>query len=91
MRWNLVQGNLPLRSSEAKTPEFQQYVKDYPGADVLFANLANAKTSRPTVPGYVEMSRYFGQAVSKVLQGAEQTQQALDDAAKKSGPALSGA
>ena len=70
MRWNLSQGNLPLRSSEASTPEFAAYVKEYPGADVLFANLQNAKTARPTVPGYVEMSRYYGEAVAKVLQGA---------------------
>ncbi len=90
VRWNLGLGNLPLRSSEEQTPEFQEYVKTYPGAEVFFANLANAKTPRPTVPGYVEMSRYFGQAVSRVLQGAAQTQQALDEAAQKSGPALSG-
>ena len=56
-------------------------MKDYPGADVLFANLANAKQPRPTVAGYVEMSRYFGEAIAKVLQGAAETQAALDEAA----------
>ena len=90
VRWNLAQGNLPLRTSEAETPEFAQYVKDYPGADVLFANLANAKQPRPTVVGYVEMSRYFGEAISAILQDAAETQAALDEAATKSEPALSG-
>ena len=90
VRWNLAQGNLPLRTSEASTPEFAAYVKEYPGADILFDNLQNAKQARPTVPGYVEMSRYYGEAVSKVLQGAVDTKTALDKAAEQSKPALAG-
>jgi multiple sugar transport system substrate-binding protein len=85
---NLTQGNLPLRASAAATPEFQQYVKDYPGADVLFDNMKNATKPRPTVSGYVELSRYVGEAISKVLQGAAEPKQALDDAAQKANQAL---
>ena len=88
-RWNLSNGNLPLRSSEAGTPEFQTYVKDYaPGAQKFFDNLANAKQARPTVSGYVEMSRYVGEAIAKVLQGTASPKDALDDAAKRSTSAL---
>jgi multiple sugar transport system substrate-binding protein len=88
-KWNLVNGNLPLRSSEQSTAEFAEYVKEYaPGAQKFFDNLANAKQPRPTVTGYVEMSRYVGEAISKVLQGAAGTKEALDEAAQKSKPAL---
>lgn len=87
-RWNLAVGNLPLRTSEKTTPEFAAYVKEYPGGQKFFDNLANAKQARPTVPGYEEMSRNVGDAIAKVLQGAATPQQALDDAAKKSAGAV---
>jgi multiple sugar transport system substrate-binding protein len=88
-KWNLAFGNLPLRSSEQGTPEFAAYVKEFaPGAQKFFDNLANAKQPRPTVTGYVEMSRYVGEAISKVLQGAAEPKAALDDAAKRAKPAL---
>jgi len=88
-KWNLTFGNLPLRASEQGTPEFAAYVKDYaPGAQKFFDNLANAKQPRPTVTGYVEMSRYVGEAIAKVLQGAAEPKAALDDAAQRAKPAL---
>jgi multiple sugar transport system substrate-binding protein len=87
-QWNLGQGNLPLRSSETTTPEYQSYVKNLPGGQVFVDNLKNAKKARPTVAGYDEMSRYVGAAISKVLQGAESPKAALDQAAKQSVGAL---
>lgn len=84
VRWNVAYGNLPLRSSAAETPEFEQYVQDFPGADVFFANLENATTPRPTVPGYTAMSREVGRAISEVLQGEADPQEALDKAAETS-------
>jgi multiple sugar transport system substrate-binding protein len=88
-RWNLANGNLPLRTSEKDTKEFADYISEYaPGAQKFFDNLANAKQPRPTVTGYVEMSRYVGEAIAKVLQGAASAKDALDEAARKSGPAL---
>jgi multiple sugar transport system substrate-binding protein len=87
-KWNLTVGNLPLRSTEKNTPEFAAYVKEYPGGQKFFDNLANAKQARPTVEGYEAMSRNVGDAIAKVLQGAAQPKQALDDAAKKSAGAL---
>ncbi|SEG99943.1 multiple sugar transport system substrate-binding protein [Nonomuraea solani] len=88
--WNLASGNLPLRSSEKDMPAYDTYVKEYPGAEKLVANLANAKQARPTVSGYVEMSRFVGEAISKTLQGAATPKEALDQAATKSAQALAG-
>jgi multiple sugar transport system substrate-binding protein len=90
-RWNLANGNLPLRSSEKDSKDFATYVTEYaPGAQKFFDNLANAKQPRPTVTGYVEMSRYVGEAIAKVLQGAASSKDALDEAARKSTTALAG-
>lgn len=89
-RWNLALGNLPLRSSETTSPQYAAYTKQYPGADVFVANLANAKQPRPTVAGYVELSRVVGQAISKVLQGAAGPKDALDQAAKQADQGLGG-
>ncbi|WP_433085016.1 ABC transporter substrate-binding protein [Dactylosporangium sp. CA-052675] len=87
-KWNLAIGNLPLRSSEQGTAEFAAYVKEYPGGQKFFDNLANAKQARPTVAGYEEMSRNVGDGISKVLQGAAKPKEALDEAAKKSAGAI---
>ena len=88
-RWNLAYGNLPLRTSEQSTTAFTQWAKDYaPGAIPFFENLKNAKQPRPTVPGYTEMSKYVGEAVSKVLQGTMSATDALDQAAQQSAAAL---
>ncbi|MCW2142739.1 ABC transporter substrate-binding protein [Actinoplanes cyaneus] len=87
-KWNLALGNLPLRTAESTTPEFATYVKEYPGGDKFFANLANAKQARPTVPGYEEMSRNVGDAIAAVLQGKSSSKEALDAAAEKSKNAL---
>ncbi len=61
------------------------YVNEYPGAQKFFDNLANAKQARPTVDGYAEMSRYVGEAIAEVLQGAASPKEALDEAAKQVG------
>ena len=88
-RWNLAYGNLPLRSSEEGSPEFVKWAADYaPGAQPFFDNLKNVKQPRPTVPGYTEMSKFVGQAISKVLQGAATSKDALDQAASQSADAL---
>ncbi|GAA3675161.1 ABC transporter substrate-binding protein [Nonomuraea antimicrobica] len=89
-QWNLRQGNLPLRASETSLPEYKKYIDEYPGADKLVANLANAKQARPTVSGYVELSRFVGEGIAKALQGAATPKQALDEAAAKSATALAG-
>ncbi|MEY9861653.1 multiple sugar transport system substrate-binding protein [Catenulispora sp. GAS73] len=87
-KFNLATGNLPLRISEAASPEFQAYSKQYPGAQTLLDNLTNATTARPTVPGYVGLSQAVGQAIAKVLQGQGDPASALKDAAKAADVAL---
>ena len=88
-KWNLAVGNLPLRTSEKDSPEFANYIKEYPGGQKFFDNLANAKQARPTLPGYDELSHNVGDAIAKVLQGQAQPKAALDEAAKKSATAVS--
>ncbi|SNY65907.1 ABC transporter substrate-binding protein [Paractinoplanes atraurantiacus] len=87
-KWNLAVGNLPLRTSEKDSPEFAAYVKEYPGGQKFFDNLANAKQARPTVPGYEVLSRNVGDAIASVLQGKSSAKDALDAAAKKSADAV---
>jgi multiple sugar transport system substrate-binding protein len=87
-QFNLATGNLPLRSSEAGSQEFTDYNKQYPGTQVLFDNLKNATTARPTVPGYVGLSQAVGQAIAKLLQGQGDPKAALDDAAEAADTAL---
>jgi multiple sugar transport system substrate-binding protein len=90
LKWNLGNGNLPLRNSEKDTPEFQAYCGDYPGAQKFFDNLANAKQARPTIEAYPELSRYVGQAIAEVLQGQGTPKAALDKAAQQATVALRG-
>ena len=87
-KWNLAVGNLPLRSTEQNSPEFAAYVKEYPGGQKFFDNLANANQARPTLPGYEELSRNVGDAIASVLQGKATAKEALDAAAKKSAGAV---
>ncbi|TQS44115.1 ABC transporter substrate-binding protein [Cryptosporangium phraense] len=89
-KFNLAIGNLPLRGVEQTTMQFAAYAQEYPGGREFFNNLENARQARPTVPGYAEMSKYVGAAIAKVLKGQAKPQQALDDAAVKSAPALEG-
>jgi multiple sugar transport system substrate-binding protein len=90
VRWNLGNGNLPLRSSEKDTKEFADYVAQYPGGQKFFDNLANAKQARPTIEAYPELSRYVGQAIAAVLSGTASPKDALDKAAAQSAVALRG-
>lgn len=90
VRWNLGNGNLPLRSSEQGTKEFADYCTEYGGAQKFFDNLANAKQARPTVEAYPEVSRYVGQAIAAVLQGTQSPKEALDKAAQQATVALRG-
>jgi multiple sugar transport system substrate-binding protein len=89
-RWNVALGNLPLRLSEGSTKAFQQYVEDYPGADVFFSNLQNAKNPRPTVEGYVGLSRAIGTAIDNVLLGGADAQEQLDKAKEQADVELAG-
>ena len=82
-RWSMGLGGLPLRASEKALPAYAKFIKGYPGVAVMVANLANAKKARPTIASYPELSRYVGEAVSKVMQGQGTSQQALTYLAKR--------
>lgn len=88
VRWSIKYGNLPLRTSEMTSPEFAAKAKESPGYELFAKNLDNAKQKRPTVKGYVGLSKAFGEAVSKVVQGQGDAKQSLDDAATKADRAL---
>lgn len=88
LRFNVEYGNLPLRSSEADSPEFQAKAAELPGLEVMQANAANAKHARPTVSGYVDVSAAVGDAVSRVLQGQGEPRDALEQAAEQADEAL---
>lgn len=90
VRWNVAYGNLPLRASEIDSPEFQAQVELMPGLDVMAANAVNTKHARPTVPGYVGVSEAVGAAVSQVLQGQGEPQEALAAAAAEADQHLGG-
>ncbi|OAH50169.1 ABC transporter substrate-binding protein [Microbacterium oleivorans] len=89
LRWNVAYGNLPLRSSEQSSPEFQAQAKELPGLEIMAENNANAVNARPTVPGYVGLSEAVGDAISRVLQGDGTPEDALKEAAEKANDALS--
>lgn len=87
-RFNVAVGNLPLRSSEASSEAFRKQAKALPGLDVMQANSANAKQTRPTVPGYNGLSEAFGDAVAHVLQGEGDPKTALRRASVAADKAL---
>ena len=83
LQWSLDTGDLPIRASVTKLPDYGQYVKRYPGVDAFVANEANALKARPVIPTYNEVSQAMGQAIQAVLLGKAEPQQALDDAAQQ--------
>ncbi len=88
VRWNVAYGNLPLRKSAETSPEFATFRTDFPGGDVFFTNLDNAKQARPTVPGYQSLSLNVAKAINEVLVGGADPKTALHDAATASIPDL---
>jgi multiple sugar transport system substrate-binding protein len=88
--YSLKTGVLPIRESETKLPEYQQYLKRYPAAQVFVDNLNNVTKSRPPIPEYPEISKALGQAVQAILLGKEEPKAALDAAAQQADTALAG-
>jgi len=88
--WNVAYGNLPLRASEATSPEFLAQVQALPGLDVMAANMVNSKHARPTVKGYVKLSEAIGSAISQVMQGQGEPADALKEAAATATQGLGG-
>jgi multiple sugar transport system substrate-binding protein len=90
MDYALRTGVLPIRRSETKLPEYQQWLKRYPAAQVFVDNLSNVTKSRPAIPQYPEISKALGQAVQAILLGKQEPKAALDAAAKQADSVLAG-
>lgn len=88
VRFNVANGNTPLRASEAETPEYKKLAADYPGIDTVLANFDNATKARPTIQAYVALSKAVGDAIAKVLQDGSDPAKALDEAAEQAQDAL---
>ncbi|MFF4988275.1 ABC transporter substrate-binding protein [Streptosporangium saharense] len=88
LEWMTATGSLPIRESITKLPGYQDYLKKYPGVDVISANLANAKRVRPPTTKYPRVSSFVADAIAKTLLGRTTTKEALDEAAAKADAAL---
>ena len=80
-RWSIATGDLPIRASQAKQPDYQDYVKKYNGISTFVQNEQNAVKARPVLTDYNEISQAMGQAIQAILLGKAQPQQALSKAA----------
>lgn len=81
VRYNVANGNTPLRASEASFPEYKEMAAEYPGLDTVLANFVNTTKARPTIAAYVPLSSRVGDAIAKVLVDGEDPRDALDAAA----------
>lgn len=87
-QFNVEIGNLPLRSSEVDSAAFKKKVAENPGLEIMADNSKNATVARPTVAGYNGLSAAIGDAISQVLQGKGNVDDALKTAAAKADKAL---
>jgi multiple sugar transport system substrate-binding protein len=62
------------------SPLYQDYLDAFPGIDAMADNLENALHTRPAVTQYPRISKAIGDAISAVLLGELQPQEALDQA-----------
>ncbi|WP_433257097.1 ABC transporter substrate-binding protein [Streptosporangium sp. CA-135522] len=86
--WMSDTGSLPIRESITKLPGYQDYLKKYPGIDVVSDNLANAKRVRPPTTRYPRVSSFVADAIAQTLLGRSDPKTALDQAATKADAAL---
>jgi multiple sugar transport system substrate-binding protein len=84
LKFAIATGDLPVRQSETKLPEYESvFLKKYPADAVFVNNLSNVTKARPNIPTYPQISQAIGQAVQAVLLGKMQPQQALTQAAQQ--------
>jgi multiple sugar transport system substrate-binding protein len=80
---SLATGHLPTRTSVGNMPGFSTFATSFPGIDVFAENLVNVKKARPPIATYPQISQLIGNAVTSVVLGKADAQQALDDAAQQ--------
>lgn len=87
---SLATGHLPTRTSVPEMAGFDAFATSFPGVDVFAANLANVKKARPSIEVYPQISQALGNAVTSVVLGKAEPQQALSDAAAQTDALLAG-
>ena len=90
LEFAIATGDLPLRESESKLPEYAQFLEKYPANKVFVENLGNVKHVRPNIASYGEVSTAVGQMVQSVLLGQADPQKALDTASDQVASVLAG-
>jgi multiple sugar transport system substrate-binding protein len=84
LKFAIATGDLPIRESETKLPDYTNvFLKKYPADAVFVANLNNVTKARPNIPAYPKISADLGQAVQAVLLGKLTPQQALQQAERQ--------
>jgi multiple sugar transport system substrate-binding protein len=78
---------MPIRAGSTEQPDFQKYVQQYPGVDVMVSNLQDAR-SRPALTQYPRLSSFVGQAIVSVLLGRSDPATALKTAADQANALL---
>jgi multiple sugar transport system substrate-binding protein len=88
--FSLHTGDLPIRTSVANSPGFDQDMnKTLPGVSTFIANLGNVRQARPQIPTYPKISTAIANMVVSVLVGSAQPQAALTTAANQVNQILS--
>ena len=90
LRFAIATGDLPVRESETKLPDFSKFLAKFPSNKVFVDNLNNVKHVRPNIASYAEVSTAIGQMVQSVLLGQQKPQAALDAASGQVTSALAG-
>lgn len=87
--WDMGSGSLPIRPSMLHMPEYQQFLKKYPGIGPMAMNLANAKEAMPSLSQWPRVVDVLGTAIASALLGKSSPKAALDSAAQKADAILS--
>jgi multiple sugar transport system substrate-binding protein len=90
IQFAIATGDLPLRVSETKLPQYQTFLKKYPAEKVFVANLNNVKHVRPNIASYPQVSQALGQMLQSVLLGQSSSKKALQTASSAAASALAG-
>jgi multiple sugar transport system substrate-binding protein len=90
LQFAIATGDLPVRASETKLPQYQTFLKKFPAEQVFVDNLNNVKHTRPNIAEYSQVSQAVGQMVQSVLLGKAQPDEALKSGSAQVASALSG-
>ncbi len=87
MRYALQAGSMPIREGSTALPDYQEYVKQFPGVDTMVTSLGDDR-SRPAINQYPRLSAFVGQAIVAVLLDQTDPATALNEAADQANALL---